>query len=37
MSKSKSEMNREIQDGVNEHEYKKNVRKVSITFIILID
>jgi len=27
MSKFKSEMNREIQEGVNEHEYKKNIRK----------
>jgi phosphate starvation-inducible PhoH-like protein len=27
MSKSKSEMNREIQEGVNDHEYKKNIRK----------
>jgi phosphate starvation-inducible PhoH-like protein len=27
MSKFKSEMNREIQEGVNDHEYKKNIRK----------
>jgi phosphate starvation-inducible PhoH-like protein len=27
MSKSKIEMSREIQEGVNDHEYKKNIRK----------
>ena len=27
MSKSKVELNREIQDGVNDWEYKKNIRK----------
>mgnify|MGYP000220759309 CR=1 FL=1 len=27
MSKSRLELNREIQEGVNDYEYKKNLRK----------